>query len=387
MANTNIKKKSAALSGQELPTLNIKAENIIFISDIHFGWASSSEEWQENQERYFNEWFIPYVQKTLAERPETVVVSLGDVYHDRKSIDIDVNELCIDTFERIANIIPCYIINGNHDLSKKTNKGNSSLRSLTNIKNLTVIKETTLMKFKSGTKVLASIAAIPYLGDCNDENKWLVEFSGKAEYALMHTDISKMKFDNGMTIVGAVDAEKFSGRVISGHIHKRQETPKVVYVGSPYQMSRGDIGNQKGIYLLTLEDGELIFTPNNFSPVFQKLDIKQFMNMTDVERREKLNGNYTDIVIDEADIPNYKMADIYELMNTSGAKRAQLEVKKSKIDVSDDEDGRSTDEKTVEELIDQAIESLEGVDEQTIAELKALSSQYLSAAREAEDKK
>jgi DNA repair exonuclease SbcCD nuclease subunit len=196
-----------------------------------------------------------------------------------------------------------------------------------------------------------------------------------------------MKFDNGMTIVGAVDAEKFSGRVISGHIHKRQETPKVVYVGSPYQMSRGDIGNQKGIYLLTLEDGELIFTPNNFSPVFQKLDIKQFMNMTDAERREKLSGNYTDIVIDEADVPNYKMADIYELMNTSGAKRAQLEVKKSKIDVSDDEDGRSTDEKTVEELIDQAIESLEGVDEQTIAELKVLSSQYLSAAREAEDKK
>ena len=69
MANTNTKKKSAALSGQEIPTLNIKAENIIFISDIHFGWASSSEEWQENQERYFNEWFIPYVQKTLAERP------------------------------------------------------------------------------------------------------------------------------------------------------------------------------------------------------------------------------------------------------------------------------------------------------------------------------
>lgn len=386
MANTNTKKKQTALTGQDIPTINVKASNIIFISDIHFGWASSSEEWQENQEQFFSQWFVPYVEKTLASRPDTVVVCLGDVFHDRKSIDIDVNELCINTFEKIASIIPCYIINGNHDLSKKTNKGNSSLRSLTNIKNLTVIKEPTLMKFKAGTKLVASIAAIPYLGDCNDENKWLVEFSGKAEYAFMHTDISKMKFDNGMTIVGAVDAEKFSGRVISGHIHKRQETPKVVYVGSPYQMSRGDIGNQKGIYLLNLETGDMDFTPNTFSPIFQKLDIKQFMNMTDDERRERLAGNYTDILIEEAEVPEYKMADVYELMNTSGAKRAQLEVKKAKVVVSDEEEEVGV-EKSVDELIDQAIESLDSISEDDVAELKALSGQYLAAARESADKK
>ena len=385
MANTNIQKKSNALTGKDIPTINIKASNIIFIGDIHFGWASSNEEWQHNQESFFYEWFIPYIQKTLKERPDTVLISLGDVYHDRKSIDIDVNELCIDVFERIASIIPCYIINGNHDLSKKTNKGKSSLRSLTNIKNLEVIKEPTLLKFKSGTKLLASIAAIPYLGDCNEENKWLVEFSGKAEYALMHTDISKMKFDNGMTIVGAVDAEKFTGQIISGHIHKRQESPKVIYVGSPYQMSRGDIGNQKGIYLLTLENKEFIFTPNDFSPIFQKIDISEFMNMSSEEMRKTLRGNYTDILINEADIPNYKMADVYEMMNTSGALRAELEIKKSKIQIDDDTE-YSTEEKSIDELIMVAIESLDGIDEDTILTLKTMSQQYLNAAREMQSK-
>lgn len=363
------------------PTLTVKSANIIFISDVHFGVSSSSEEWQDNQDRFFREWFEPFVTKTLAEKSDSVLVCLGDVFHDRKAIDIDVNELCIDTFERLACMLPCYIINGNHDLSKKTNKGNSSLRSLTNIKNLTVIKEPTLMKFKNGTRQVASAAAVPYLGDNNEENKWLIEFSGKAEYAFMHTDISKMKFDNGMTIVGAVDAEKFSGRVISGHIHKRQETPKVIYVGSPYQMNRGDIGNQKGIYTLELETGEMIFHPNEYSPVFQKVSMEIFMAMSDADRNTALRNNYTDILIDEGDIPNYKMADVYDILNKSGAKRAQIQIIKAKAKAEDGQD-ESPDDKTIDELISLSIDQLPGIEEDVRANLHTLSDEYLRAARE-----
>ena len=362
------------------PSLTVKSSNIIFISDVHFGVASSSEEWQENQDRFFREWFEPFVQKRLTEKPDSVLVCLGDVYHDRKAIDIDVNELCIDTFERLAAMLPCYIINGNHDLSKKTNKGNSSLRSLSNIKNLTVIKEPTLMKFKTAAKTVASAAAIPYLGDNNEENKWLIEFSGKAEYAFMHTDISKMKFDNGMTIVGAVDAEKFSGRVISGHIHKRQDTPKVLYVGSPYQMTRGDIGDWKGIYTLNLEANEMKFTVNDFSPWFAKVAVSQMMSMTDTERAKVFTNNYVDVLIDEGDIPNYKMADVYDVMNRSGAKRVQLQVIKTKTKAEDDTEV-SSDDKTIDELISLSIDQLD-VDDNIKTGLHTLSDEYLRAARE-----
>lgn len=364
------------------PSLTVKSANIIFISDVHFGVSSSSEEWQDNQDRFFREWFEPFVDKMIAETPDIVLVCLGDVFHDRKAIDIDVNDLCIDTFERLAAKLPCYIINGNHDLSKKTNKGKSSLRSLTNIKNLTVIKEPTLMKFKNGTKQVASAAAIPYLGDNNEENKWLIEFSGKAEYAFMHTDISKMKFDNGMTIVGAVDAEKFSGRVISGHIHKRQETFKVIYVGSPYQMSRGDIGNQKGIYTLALETGEMKFYPNEFSPVFQKIPIEIFMSMTETDRNATLRNNYTDVLINEGDIPNYKMADVYDILNKSGAKRAQVQIVKAKAKTEDGQE-ESAEDKTIDELISLSIDQLPGIEEDVRANLHTLSDEYLRAAREA----
>lgn len=365
----------------DFETIKINSGNVILISDIHFGVSSSSEEWQENINDYFQNWFIPYVRNELKKTPDAVICCLGDVYHDRKSIDIDVNNLCIDIFEQLAQIIPVYIINGNHDLSKKTNKGNSSLRSLGNIDNVTVIKEPTMLQFVEGRKNIAKVAAIPYLGDCNDENKELVKFDKRADYAFMHTDISKMKFDNGMTIVGAVDAEKFAGKVISGHIHKRQETDKVVYVGSPYQMSRGDIDNQKGIYKLVLSTGEMIFTPNNYSPIFQKIDITKFLNFTDKERMDALKNNYTDIVIDEVNIDKYKMGDVYEILNSCQAKRAQIQVIKSKTNIQVDENSEEHTELSMEELINSVIDQLADVDDEFKGKLKVMSSEYLKNAQ------
>lgn len=365
----------------DFETIKINSGNVILISDIHFGVSSSSEEWQENINDYFQNWFIPYVKNELKKTPDAVICCLGDVYHDRKSIDIDVNNLCIDIFEQLAQIIPVYIINGNHDLSKKTNKGNSSLRSLGNIDNVTVIKEPTMLQFVEGRKNIAKVAAIPYLGDCNDENKELVKFDKRADYAFMHTDISKMKFDNGMTIVGAVDAEKFAGKVISGHIHKRQETDKVVYVGSPYQMSRGDIDNKKGIYKLVLSTGEMIFTPNDYSPIFQKIDITKFLNFTDKERMDALKNNYTDIVIDEVNIDKYKMGDVYEILNSCQAKRAQIQVIKSKTNIQVDENSEEHIELSIEELINSAIDQLADVDDEFKRKLKVMSAEYLKNAQ------
>ena len=79
------------------------------------------------------------------------------------------------------------------------------------------------------------------------------------------------------------------------------------------------------------------------------------------------------------------MADVYEMMNTSGALRAELEIKKSKIQIDDDTE-YSTEEKSIDELIMVAIESLDGIDEDTILTLKTMSQQYLNAAREMQSK-
>jgi DNA repair exonuclease SbcCD nuclease subunit len=238
-----------------------------------------------------------------------------------------------------------------------------------------------MIQFIEGRKNISKILAIPYLGDCNKENSYLVKYSGKADFAFMHTDISKMKFDNGMTVVGAVDADKFSGRVISGHIHKRQETKKVIYVGSPYHLSKSDIGNTKGIYRIDLTTGEFEFTENKYSPIFNRIDITLFMNFTEKERYEAMNNNYIDIMSDEETNKKFKMTDVYEIIDKCTARRAEIKTAKSKdeINAGTDEDCA---ELSISELIVSAVDGLENTEEQEKETLKKMALKYLKEAQD-----
>ena len=361
--------------------IQIKASKGLFLADIHLGVRSSSEEWQDNIKSYFYDWFIPYVESLLKDSPNDYFLAvLGDVYDDRKSIDINVNELAIDIFETLGQLLPVYIINGNHDLSKKTNKGNTSLRSLSNIPGVTVIKEPTLITIKPSTKVLSKVIAIPYLGAHEEENKVLLDYSGKADYAWMHTDISQMKFDNGMTIVGAVDAKIFKGEILSGHIHKRQELENVVYIGCPYQLRRSDIGNTKGVYSIDFKTKDMFFTENNFSPIFHKIRVEDFLNLSVKDRDIFLNNNYNDIIIDEADLRKYKTGNIYDMASLSNAKRVQIVVNKAHHELEVLPDGNYV-ELSLEQLINDSIWQLD-VDDETKERLKNISRERLKQAEQ-----
>ena len=361
--------------------IQIKASKGLFLADIHLGVRSSSEEWQDNIKSYFYDWFIPYVESLLKDSPNDYFLAvLGDVYDDRKSIDINVNELAIDIFETLGQLLPVYIINGNHDLSKKTNKGNTSLRSLSNIPGVTVVKEPTLITIKPSTKVLSKVIAIPYLGAHEEENKVLLDYSGKADYAWMHTDISQMKFDNGMTIVGAVDAKIFKGEILSGHIHKRQELENVVYIGCPYQLRRSDIGNTKGVYSIDFKTKDMFFTENNFSPIFHKIRVEDFLNLSVKDRDIFLNNNYNDIIIDEADLRKYKTGNIYDMASLSNAKRVQIVVNKAHHELEVLPDGNYV-ELSLEQLINDSIWQLD-VDDETKERLKNISRERLKQAEQ-----
>ena len=108
--------------------------NIFLISDIHIGVSRASEDWLENTKEYFEQFLIPLIKKEMNEG--SVLLCLGDIFDDRKTINIAANNLAIEMFERLASILPVYIINGNHDMYNKTQNNIMSIRSLSNIPNL-----------------------------------------------------------------------------------------------------------------------------------------------------------------------------------------------------------------------------------------------------------
>lgn len=365
---------------KKLDLTNTNIDNAFLIADIHLGVRSGVEEWQENIKNYFTHWFIPMLKRK--KNDNSCLFVLGDVFDDRKNINIAVNDLAINIFERLAAIMPVYIINGNHDLYKKTNKGVTSLKSIDLIPNVYVITEPTIITLANKKTIIA----IPYLGDYSQETKVLVQNS-KCNYAFMHTDITKMKYDNNMSIIAGVDVNKFEGKIYSGHIHKRQENDNVVYVGSPYQLRRSDIGNQKGIYQLFFNDDTIKFTENNYSPVFQKIFIEDFVKLSKEEQLKLIDNNYNDIIIKSSDLKKYKRGrDVYNIGNESKAKRFTIEIwdnDNAFIDTSTNELSIAELESAnkIENIIISTINSLNVTDDNK-EHLKELSKNYLETAQE-----
>ena len=98
----------------------------------------------------------------------------------------------------------------------------------------------------------------------------------------MHTEIAGANYDNGQKIINGVNLTLSNAKKIySGHIHKRQELKRCTYIGCPYQITRGDSGNNKGLYILDLNDNKTFtetFIENDFSPKFIKLRAKELIN-------------------------------------------------------------------------------------------------------------
>jgi hypothetical protein len=83
--------------------------------------------------------------------------------------------------------------------------------------------------------------------------------------------------------------------VYSAHIHIVQVAKNFTFVGSIYQMDRGDLGNQKGVFILDTDLNEDRFVPNMLSPIFEKLSI---LTELDVEKLSGINtNNYVDLSI------------------------------------------------------------------------------------------
>jgi hypothetical protein len=88
------------------------------------------------------------------------------------------------------------------------------------------------------------------------------------------------------------------GRVFSGHIHYAQEVGNIKMLGSPYELTRSDMGNPKGINLLDLSTDKLYFFENQISPKFKRFQFSDLLEMNLEEINLEFANNFVDIFID-----------------------------------------------------------------------------------------
>ncbi len=267
------------------------AKRVWVLGDLHFGVRANSVEWLEIQKDFFERLFIPTLKKNV--KPGDVLVQVGDTFDNRQSINIKVLNYAVDLFERLGQILPCYVICGNHDIWAKKSNDISSIDSLKWIPNVQVYKEPKLLNW-NGRKTLL----MPWRRDAEHEAETLAEYP-QSEIVFCHSEVrgiylnSKVKNEHG-TETNIYD--KYT-RVYSGHIHFRQEKNKLLMVGVPYQLTRSDRDNPKGFDLVDLENMEETFFENHISPKFLRYNIKALYDMPLGKFKEQIENNFVDLFV------------------------------------------------------------------------------------------
>jgi DNA repair exonuclease SbcCD nuclease subunit len=243
---------------------------------------------------YFYEWFIPLVKRNY--KQGDILIHLGDVFDSRQSISLKVLNLGISVFEELSLIFTdgIYVMAGNHDVWNKTSNDINSLKSIKWIPNVNIIEEPLSMRILDKNFLL-----MPWRKDHEAESEFL-EQSVPHDVLCCHADIRGLKFNKFTRVETGASVEEFDKfkKVYSGHIHYAQKSGNVNMLGSPYEITRSDMDNQKGVTLLNVSDLKETYFPNDFSPKFKRFYFTDILESTQEDLEPLFANNFVDIMID-----------------------------------------------------------------------------------------
>jgi len=292
---------------------------IAMISDLHFGVKQSDQAFQKSQLRFFEHQLV----EELKMRGIKSIFVLGDIFDTRQAVNVQTLNVVMKLFKDTFADFDVKVIVGNHDLYYKTTTEVHSLVALGELDNVEVFEHPSTFEF--GEHVITMLP-------------WITDYSEKieniSEYCFAHLDIVGFMMDrvnvcsNGLTIK---DLTKQFKHIYTGHFHTRSHkeigNSTIDYIGSPYQITRIDAGQDRGCTILDLDTNETELIVNTESIKYVKLTYPELPgnleelvknNVIDIEipyefsDQSKLIHEYTKKITD-----NYQ---VYSINTVNGKK-------------------------------------------------------------------
>ena len=339
---------------------------IWFLADTHFGVKNDNENWLNDFTGYFNDVVIPLMKKE--HKDGDILVHLGDVFDNRSTVGLNTMCRTIDIFNSLSKIFDdIRIVVGNHDIYNKSSNDITSIRMLENIPNVTVYKKPEV-EVINGKSILFN----PWINELETERKLLE--SVDVDYIFGHLDVAGCQLNkSGIKSMSSnsIDSKDFKKSVVyAGHIHKKQDMKNVHYVGTPYQMTRGEMDGMNGITILDVKTGETIFFENTYSPKFKKFSIYEILDKTVGELKDMWRNCFVDLHINGNDVIQCKFDDLMNELN-GVFKEFNIHSENNENIVSLSEDENSVDKKTQEQYIEEWLKDndVEGKRFDTVMEL------------------
>ena len=334
--------------------MKVDAKRIWLITDTHFGVRSNSREWMDIIDDFFKNEFIPTLRKNY--RPGDIVIHCGDVFDSRQSINLYVMNKALDIFEEIAAIAPIYAIVGNHDIFMKYSNEINSLKVFKHMNNVSIFENPQVIQTPTKRLLL-----MPWEEDHKAFHEIISSPQYKADILFCHTDIKGMSFNKFVKIEEGCEPIDFGDyeRVYSGHIHYAQSFKNIRMLGTPYELTRSDSGNQKGFWMLDIEKDEEVFYPNTRSPKFLRYRLEFILEQTMEWLVDAFKNNFVDITVTPEWSLKFPFSTLAE--KVPGFRKINPIIMTDQDSLTEGEDGQiieQTSEINLISLIDEYIDSL-----------------------------
>lgn len=254
------------------------------VGDPHLG-KKSSDSIKESLLFQSQNKFYDFLYEKCIENNIKDIIWTGDTFDTTLSIKSNILQYGIDLFSKKFKDFNHYVILGNHCLFNRDSTEISSIACLENLQNVTVFRRPG--KAQIGNY---SILFVPYLTSEFSEKfiKNLPKLGKNNDVIVGHFDIIGATMESGYVATTGIPMDTFLKNVkltLSGHYHNISSYElgdnKLQYVGSPYQLTFGDRGQDRGFWFLK-DNFELEFIKNEVSSTFKEVNYINIDNETDL---------------------------------------------------------------------------------------------------------
>lgn len=268
---------------------------VAVFTDLHLGVHSNSNQWHTIALDWAK-WFINDVKQ----RGITDIVFCGDWHHNRSEISVDtlnVSAEILELFNQIDNL-KLYMVTGNHDIYYKHRTDVHSLNIFKYRQNVHIIDKPYALN--TNNQVVHFLPWGYNLTDLPVESKGGICFG--------HLEIVSFQMNSAKCCEEGFKVSELLNRynlVMSGHFHIRYERKfnngNILYVGNPFQMDFGDAGNNKGYYILDIDNLNYEFIENRLSPKYTKLLLSEMVSEGYISKKtiNTITNNFVKCFIDK----------------------------------------------------------------------------------------
>jgi DNA repair exonuclease SbcCD nuclease subunit len=271
---------------------------VALISDLHWGVRNDVKSLLNNQEKFFNEVFFPYVDHHEIRH----VINLGDTVDRRKYINFNTARSLTQTLMEplYAREIESHFILGNHDVSFKDSNELNALEELYGgskyLEHMRVYQDPAEINIDG-----LDILLLPWITTSNRDVSFRSLQESKATVLMGHLELAGFEMYRGAINEHGMDRDLFKNFdvVCSGHFHHKSTVGSINYLGSTGQYTWSDYGDARGFHVLDTSTRELEFVANPFY-MFNKFyydDSKKTAEQMMSFDAEKYRGTYVKVIV------------------------------------------------------------------------------------------